>query len=132
MILRERIEGLIAKTEFTSDDRAVFEEFKSALRRGEIRSAEKDTDGNWRANVWVKQGILLGFRMGKMVEMSKETETFRFFDKETFPLRPMTLDDKVRIVPGGSTIRDGVSVAANVVLLPPCYGNGGAYVDQGT
>src|SRR6185369_4081648 len=76
--------------------------------------------------------ILLGFRMGKVVEMSMETETLRFFDKDTYPLRPMTVDDKVRIVPGGSTIRDGVYIAENVVLMPPCYVNVGAYVDEGT
>lgn len=132
MILREEIEGLFAKDEFAADDRSVFEEFKAALRRGEIRSAEKDADGNWHANTWVKQGILLGFRMGKVVEMSKTDETFQFFDKETYPLRPMTLEDKIRIVPGGSTIRDGSYVAENVVLMPPCFVNVGAYVDEGT
>ena len=132
MNLREQIEQLFAKTEFDARDREVYEEFKSALRTGAVRSAEKDTDGNWRANAWVKQGILLGFRMGKMVEMSMPTETFRFFDKDTFPLRPMTLDDGVRIVMGGSTIRDGSYVAKNVVLVPPCYVNVGSYVDEGT
>ena len=132
MTLKEQIEHLFSKAEFTSDDRTVFEQFKAALRRGEIRSAEKGADGNWHANAWVKQGILLGFRMGKMVEMSKAGETFQFFDKETYPLRPMSLDDKVRIVPGGSTIRDGVYVAENVVLMPPCFVNVGAYVDEGT
>lgn len=132
MTLRTKIEDLFAKSEFLSEDLETFEEFKLALRRGEIRSAEKDADGNWHANTWVKQGILRGFQMGKMVEMSKPTETFRFFDKETFPLRPMTLEDKVRIVPGGSTIRDGSYVAPNVVLMPPCYVNVGAYVDEGT
>ena len=132
MSLQQNIESLFAKTEFSDEDRAVFEEFKSALRRGEIRSAEKDADGNWRANAWVKQGILLGFKMGKMVEMSRETETFRFFDKETFPLRPTSLSDKIRIVPGGSTIRDGSYVSQNVVLMPPCYVNVGAFVDEGT
>lgn len=132
MELKTSIEGLFAQTDFTPDDRAIYERFKSALRRGEIRSAEKDADGNWQANAWVKQGILLGFRMGKMVEMSLPTETFRFFDKDTFPLRPMTLDDGVRIVMGGSTIRDGSYVAPNVVLVPPCYVNVGAYVDEGT
>ena len=121
--LQKKIQMLFTQMEFSTGDRAVYEEFKSALRRGEIRSAEKGSDGNWYANAWVKQGILLGFRMGRMVEMSKPTETFRFFDKDTFPLRPMTLDDKVRIVPGGSTIRDGSYVAANVVLMPPCYVN---------
>lgn len=132
MELKERIEGLFAQSEFTAQDRETYEEFKSALRRGEIRSAEKDAAGNWNANAWVKQGILLGFRMGKMVEMSKETETFRFFDKDTFPLRPMSLDDGVRIVIGGSTIRDGSYVAPGVVVVPPAYINVGAYVDEGT
>jgi 2,3,4,5-tetrahydropyridine-2-carboxylate N-succinyltransferase len=132
MSLKERIEQLISKSEFDADDRDIFEGFKASLRRGEIRSAEMDTNGNWHANVWVKQGILVGFRMGKMVEMSTESETFRFFDKETYPLRPASLEDKIRIVPGGSTIRDGSYVAPNVVLMPPCYINVGAYVDEGT
>ena len=134
MDLKHKIENLFAgdKTEFEAADREIFEDFKAALRRGEIRSAERDADGNWRANAWVKQGILLGFRMGKMVTMSFSGETFQFFDKETFPLRPMNLDDRIRIVPGGSTIRDGSYVAPNVVLMPPCYVNVGAYVDEGT
>ena len=132
MELRDKIEQLLAKSELTSDDREVFEEFKAALREGKIRSAEQDAAGNWHANAWIKQGILLGFKMGRMVEMSKPTETFRFFDKDTYPLRPMTVDDKIRIVPGGSTIRDGVYVAESVVLMPPCYINVGAYVDEGT
>jgi 2,3,4,5-tetrahydropyridine-2-carboxylate N-succinyltransferase len=130
--LKNKIEALATATEFTDADRPVFEEFKAALRRGEIRSAEKDSSGRWRANRWVKRGILLGFRMGKMVEMSRECETFQFFDKETYPLRPMSLDDKIRIVPGGSTVRDGSYVAPNVVMMPPCYVNVGAYVDEGT
>jgi 2,3,4,5-tetrahydropyridine-2-carboxylate N-succinyltransferase len=130
--LQNKIEELFGKTEFTSDDRGVYEEFKDALRQGEIRSAVRHHDGSWHANTWVKQGILLGFRMGKMVEISKPTETFKFFDKDTFPLRPMSLDDGVRIVIGGSTIRDGSYVAPGVVLVPPCYVNVGAYVDEGT
>jgi len=132
MELREKIERLAARAEFTSADRDVYEEFKTALRRGEIRSAEKSDDGTWRANAWVKQGILLGFRMGKMVEMSKPTETLQFFDKDTFPLRPMTVDDGVRIVMGGSAIRDGSYVASTVVVVPPAYINVGAYVDEGS
>lgn len=132
MELRGKIEELFARANLTSDDRAVFEEFKTALRSGAIRSAEKGEDGVWRANAWVKQGILLGFRMGKMVEMSKPTETLHFFDKDTYPLRPISLEDKIRIVPGGSTIRDGSFVAENVVLMPPCYINVGSYVDEGT
>jgi len=132
MNLQQKIEQLLTKSEFSTEDRAVFEEFKTALRRGEIRSAEKDADRNWQTNAWVKQGILLGFKMGKMVEMSQITETFQFFDKETYPLRPTSLEDKIRIVPGGSTIRDGSYVAPNVVLMPPCYVNVGAFVDEGT
>ncbi len=132
MSLQEQITGLFTQTEFSTDDRAIYEDFKLALRRGEIRSAEKGADGNWHANSWVKQGILLGFRMGKMVEMSKPTETLQFFDKDTFPLRPMTLDDGVRIVMGGSAIRDGCYVAPSVVVVPPAYINVGSYVDEGT
>lgn len=132
MNLQREIEKLFEKSEFSSDDREIYEIFKTALRRGEIRSAEKAADGNWHANAWVKQGILLGFRMGKMVEMSKPTETLQFFDKDTFPLRPMTLDDGVRIVMGGSAIRDGSYVAPSVVVVPPAYINVGSYVDEGT
>ncbi len=130
--LQKKIEKMTSASDFTKSDREVYEEFKSALRRGEIRSAERDADGNWRANTWVKQGILLGFRMGRMVEMSRSTETLQFFDKDTFPLRPMTLEDGVRIVIGGSAIRDGSYVAPSVVVVPPAYINVGAYVDEGT
>ena len=132
MSLKEKIEQLSGKSEFIPEDREVFEGFKAALRKGEIRSAEKDAGGSWHANAWVKQGILLGFRMGKLVEMSKTTETFQFFDKDRFPLRPMTVEDNVRIVMGGSAVRDGSYVAPSVVLVPPCYVNVGAYVDEGT
>jgi 2,3,4,5-tetrahydropyridine-2,6-dicarboxylate N-succinyltransferase len=132
MNLQEKIEELLTKPEFTNEDRETFEEFKTALRTGAIRSAEKDKNGEWKTNAWVKRGILLGFKMGGMVEMSQETETFKFFDKETYPLRPMTLEDKVRIVPGGSSIRDGSYIAPGVVCMPPCYVNVGAFVDEGT
>lgn len=132
MSLQQNIEAMFAKTAFDAADREVYEEFKAALRRGEIRSAERDAGGAWRANAWVKQGILLGFRIGMIVEMSKETETLRFFDKDTFPLRPMSLEDGVRIVIGGSAIRDGSYVAPGVVVVPPAYINVGAYVDEGT
>ncbi|MGE3465876.1 MAG: 2,3,4,5-tetrahydropyridine-2,6-dicarboxylate N-succinyltransferase [Pyrinomonadaceae bacterium] len=132
MSLQQNIEFLFTKADFDPADREVYETFKTSLRRGEIRYAEKDADGSWHANSWVKQGILLGFRMGKMVEMSKPTETLQFFDKDTFPLRPMTLDDGVRIVMGGSAIRDGSFVAPSVVVVPPAYINVGAYVDEGT
>jgi len=132
MLLKGKIRDLFAKPEFSEDDRAVYEDFKIALRSGEVRSAEKDADGNWQANVWVKQGILLGFRMGKMIEISQPTETLKFFDKDTFPLRPMSLEDGVRIVVGGSAIRDGSYVAPTVVVVPPAYINVGSYIDEGS
>jgi 2,3,4,5-tetrahydropyridine-2,6-dicarboxylate N-succinyltransferase len=132
MNLQEKIEQLFTKSDFDAQDHEVFREFKTALRQGEIRAAEKDADGNWQTNAWVKQGILVGFKMGKMVNMSFSSETFQFFDKDTYPLRPMNLDDKIRIVPGGTAIRDGSYVGENVVLMPPCYVNVGAYVDEGT
>ena len=132
MNLQQKIEQLLTQTEFSSADREIFEEFKLALRHGEIRAAEKLSNGDWQTNAWVKRGILLGFKMGKMIEMSKDSETLQFFDKDTYQLRPMSLDDKVRIVPGGSSIRDASYVAENVVLMPPCYVNLGAYVDEGT
>ena len=132
MTLQEKIEQLFTRTEFDASDHEIFNEFKTELRTGKIRAAEKDEDGNWKTNAWVKQGILAGFKMGEMVTMSMGGETLQFFDKNTFPLRPMNLDDKIRIVPGGSAIRDGSFVAQNVVLMPPCYINVGAYVDEGT
>jgi 2,3,4,5-tetrahydropyridine-2-carboxylate N-succinyltransferase len=131
-MLKTKIESLVEKTEFDDTDRALFEEFRAALRRGEIRAAEKTKDGLWVTNRWVKRGILLGFRMGAIVDMSKDGDNFHFFDKDTYPTRPMTLDDRVRIVPGGTTIRDGAYIAENVVFMPPCYVNVGAYVDEGT
>jgi len=132
MTLKEQIKNLSTKSEFAPDDLKVFETFKKVLRNGEIRAAEKDSDGNWFTNAWVKQGILLGFKMGTIIDMSKNGESFQFFDKETYPLRPMSLEDGVRIVPGGSTIRDGSYVAQGVVCMPPMYVNVGAYVDEGT
>jgi 2,3,4,5-tetrahydropyridine-2,6-dicarboxylate N-succinyltransferase len=133
MPLREQIEKIAAKRseEFTDDDLGVFEELKRALNRGEVRAAEKDANGKWIVNTWVKQGLLLGFRMGSRVEMSAGG-AFRFFDKDTYPARPTTMDDNIRIVPGGSTIRDGVYVAPGVVCMPPMFINAGAYVDEGT
>lgn len=130
--LKQKIESLVEKTEFEDGDRALFAEFREALRHGEIRAAERTKNGVWQTNRWVKRGILLGFRMGQMIEMSKETESFQFFDKDTYPPRPMSLEDRIRVVPGGTIVRDGSYVAENVVLMPPCYINVGAYIDEGT
>ncbi len=132
MNLQEKIEELFTKSEFDASDRETFNEFKAELREGRIRAAERDENGEWQTNAWVKRGILAGFKMGEMATMSFSSETFQFFDKNTYPLRPMNLDDKIRIVPGGTTIRDGSYIAQNVVLMPPSYVNVGAYVDEGT
>src|ERR1043165_5738537 len=133
MPLREQIEALAAREPgpFSREDRNLFEEFKQALNRGEVRAAAKSADGKWVVNSWVKQGLLLGFRMGATIDVSTG-ESFKFFDKDTYPSRPTTLEDNVRIVPGGSTIRDGAYIAPGVVCMPPMFVNAGAYVDQGT
>ena len=133
MPLREQIEVLAARNhnDFSAADRGVFEELKRALNRGEVRAAEKTADGKWLVNSWVKQGLLLGFRMGSNIEISSG-DSFKFFDKDTYPVRPTTIDENVRIVPGGSTIRDGAYIAPGVVCMPPMFVNAGAYVDAGT
>jgi len=133
--LHDRIAALAAEktSGYTAADRAVFAEFRAALARGEIRAAERGPppENRWRANAWVKQGILLGFRMGTITEMA-DGPVLKFFDKDTYPLRPTTAADQVRIVPGGSSIRDGAYVAPGVVCMPPMFVNVGAYVDEGT
>jgi 2,3,4,5-tetrahydropyridine-2-carboxylate N-succinyltransferase len=111
--------------------RKAFDSLKQLLNTGEVRAAERSSQGTWRVNTWVKAGILLGFRLGT-VERVLATSSFPFFDKDTYPLRPMGLEHGVRIVPGGSAIRDGCYVASGVVCMPPMYVNVGAYVDQGT
>src|SRR5215813_9272364 len=133
MQLREQIEALAARedNEFSRKARAVFDELKCALNRGEVRAAEKNSDGKWIVNSWVKQGLLVGFRMGAIIDVSTG-ESFKFFDKDTYPARPTKIDDNVRIVPGGSTIRDGAYIAPGVVCMPPMFVNAGAYVDAGT
>src|ERR687891_2961184 len=100
MQLREQIEAIAARSgnEFSREDRNVFEEFKSALNRGEVRAAEKEASGKWKVNSWVKQGLLLGFRMGAISDMSMG-ESFKFFDKDTYPARPTKIENGVRIVP---------------------------------
>ena len=135
--MRGRIEELAAREgaqEFTVEDRVLFAEFKAALNRGEVRAAEPDREGRWHTNAWVKRGILLGFRMGALVDMSASGASAgaRFFDKETYPLKPLGIEDGVRIVPGGSSVRDGAYLAPGVVCMPPMYVNVGAYVDEGT
>ncbi len=134
MPLREEIEQLAAREsgEYTDEDFTLFAEFKAALNRGQIRAAERNADGKWETNAWVKRGILLGFRMGAIVDMSPADGSLHFLDKHTYPIRKFSLADRVRIVPGGSSIRDGAYVAPGVVCMPPMFVNVGAYVDEGT
>lgn len=109
---------------------ALIEEFRAGLNRGEFRAAEKRETG-WQTNLWVKRGILLAFRLGAIVDRSVPGEFF-FFDKDTLPAHKLTTSDGVRVVPGGSSIRDGAFVARNVICMPPMFINIGAYVDEGT
>jgi len=129
--LKTSIERLAAlgEVEHNPEARAVFLEFRDALTRGEIRAAEK-IDGCWVVNTWVKHGILLGFRLGELAEMGGAG--LSFVDKDTFPARQFSVGDRVRIVPGGSSVRVGAYVAPSVICMPPMFINVGAYVDEGT
>ncbi len=130
--MREQIEDLFQnkKEGFNAADFALFYSFIEMLNKGQIRSAEK-ADGRWRVNEWVKKGILLGFRMGYLQE-SNWGDAKTFIDKHTYPERQITLEDKVRIVPGGSSVRTGCYLGKSVTIMPPSYINVGAYVDDNT
>jgi 2,3,4,5-tetrahydropyridine-2-carboxylate N-succinyltransferase len=119
---------------YTPDQLGLFQRFKDALNAGEIRAAQPDASSKtgWRVNPWVKKGILLGFRMGATVDMSIDAIRQPFFDKSTYPVKTFTATSGVRIVPGGSSIRDGAYIAKGVTCMPPMYINAGAYVDEGT
>jgi len=132
--LQESVEELFERPPaiYSERDRELFHIFKDLLNTGAIRAAEPDPNEftGWRVNSWVKKGILLGFRIGGLVAMSGSDA--QFFDKDTYPLRSFSVTDKVRIVPGGSSVRDGCYVAPGVTCMPPMYINAGAYVDTGT
>lgn len=132
MELAEKIQQLFDNSpeQFTDEHYALFDQFKEKLNRGEIRAAEK-VDGRWKVNTWVKSGILLGFRLGRVEDFSSGQQ-LRFFDKHTYPLKNITLESGVRIVPGGSSIRDGCYIGRGVTCMPPMFVNAGAYVDDGT
>ncbi|MGD9899851.1 MAG: 2,3,4,5-tetrahydropyridine-2,6-dicarboxylate N-succinyltransferase, partial [Calditrichaceae bacterium] len=133
MNLRDRIEklyGLPVQEDYGEDYFSAFTEFKEALNKGEIRIAEKKA-GKWIVNDWVKKGILLGFRIGKLQDTSID-DRFVYYDKSTYPLKKITITDGVRLVPGGSSIRDGCYVSPGVVCMPPMYVNVGAYVGSET
>ena len=119
---------------YTEQHFELFSRFKAALNEGLIRAAEPDASSptGWRVNAWVKKGILLGFRLGGIVDMSINVARQPFFDKATYPLRTITAQDGVRIVPGGSSIRDGCFIGRGVTCMPPMYINAGAWVGDGT
>ena len=119
------------REELDEESRQLFEAFIARLDAGEIRAAEKRGD-QWQVNHWVKQGILLGFRLGWIAEFSIN-DTFQFRDKHTYPLKDLkALSQNVRLVPGGSSVRRGAYLGNNVTLMPPMYINTGAYVDDET
>jgi 2,3,4,5-tetrahydropyridine-2,6-dicarboxylate N-succinyltransferase len=120
--------------EYSQEHRNLFSRFRDLLNQGAVRAAEPDPSQptGWRVNGWVKKGILLGFRMGEVIAMATAASPSQFFDKSTYPLKSFSVEDRVRIVPGGSSIRDGCYVGRGVTCMPPMYINVGAYVDDGT
>jgi 2,3,4,5-tetrahydropyridine-2-carboxylate N-succinyltransferase len=134
--LAAEISALFAEGAAADADKAreAFGRLRAALSAGEARAAEPDpaAPSGWRVNAWVKQGILLGFRFGRLVDMSADHGRWPFADKDTMPLKRLDLAAGVRIVPGGSTVRDGAHLGQGVVCMPPMYINIGAYVGSGT
>jgi len=130
MSLKASIEQLAAQAEVerNPDAKPVFLEFRDQLTEGKIRATEI-VGREWRVNAWVKQGILLGFRLGALTDMSAGLS---FIDKDTFPARRFTIADRVRVVPGGSSARVGAYVAPSVICMPPMFINVGAYIDEDT
>ena len=139
-MLAERIEKLFHQKPATCGPEFLeaFNELKAGLNDGSIRAAEPDagaafsSHGGWHVNAWVKMGILLGFRIGELRDMSADHGKLPFFDKSTYPLKKLSVDSGVRVVPGGSAIRDGCYIAPGVVCMPPMYINVGAWVGEGT
>lgn len=134
MSLQKQIEALYSRPaeKLGRDALKAFNELKAGLNAGTLRAAEPDATSptGWRTNAWVKKGILLGFRLGRIVEMPPRRMQFR--DKHTFPLKLIPVSHRARIVPGGSSIRDGCYIGKDVICMPPMFVNVGAYVDDGT
>ena len=130
--LAERLSGFHSlPAEALGDDaRAAFDALRQGLEAGAIRAAEPGPEG-WIVNGWVKKGILLGFRLGRTVAFP-DAGPLTFLDKDTFPPRRFRLEDQVRVVPGGSSVRAGAYLGPGVVVMPPAYVNVGAYVGEGS
>src|SRR3954469_10371240 len=135
MKLEQQIQSLLSADLTLRRDEALtaFASLRNELNSGSIRSAEPDANSasGWKVNTWVKQGILLGFKLGKL-KMISSSEPWFFSDKDTLPVRHFTSEENVRVVPGGSTIRDGAFIASGVIVMPPAYINIGAYIGSGT
>jgi 2,3,4,5-tetrahydropyridine-2-carboxylate N-succinyltransferase len=135
-MLQTSIEALFDRKpgNYLAADFRLFEEFKAALNSGEARAAVPDpaSPTGWRVNVWVKKGILLGFRMGSIVDMSVDAVRMPFADKHTYPVKKLPAGQNIRVVPGGSSIRDGCYIGPSVTCMPPMFVNAGAYVGEGT
>lgn len=134
--MKALIEAAFAKpvSELGESEQALFQQFKAGLNRGAWRAAEPNPSAptGWSVNAWVKQGILLGFRLGQIVDMSVDSHRQPFFDKATYPVKQFNASSGVRIVPGGSSIRDGCYLGRGVTCMPPMYINVGAWVGDGT
>jgi 2,3,4,5-tetrahydropyridine-2-carboxylate N-succinyltransferase len=133
-MLQAKIESLFdaPPSAYSAEHHTLFASFKQGLNDGTIRAAEPDPSSptGWRVNAWVKKGILLGFRMGSIVDMSLDAAKLPFFDKSTYPVHTFSSADGVRIVPGGSSIRDASHIARGVICMPPMFVNVGAYVGE--
>ncbi len=131
--LKSRIHNIYNKKNIYSDTaiKELLNEFIELLNNGKIRAAECDDNGAWYVNIWVKEGILLLFKYGELTDMSID-ENFKYFDKHTIPLKEISSNDSIRLVPGGSSIRTGAYVAPGVICMPPMYINIGAYIGEGT
>src|SRR5436853_656920 len=132
MSLEKEIERLLSlpPEQAREEGLSAVHDLRDGLNRGDFRAAENSA-GGWKTNVWVKRGILLAFKIGMVEDRSVKGE-FYFFDKDTLPAKPLNTSSGVRVVPGGSTIRDGAYVARNVICMPPMFINIGAYVDEGS
>jgi 2,3,4,5-tetrahydropyridine-2-carboxylate N-succinyltransferase len=133
--LQQAIERHFAAGAAAINDPTALDDFlalRTALENGEIRSASPDpaSPTGWAVNAWVKKGILLGFRLGTLQDFP--AASLSFIDKHTYPVRHFDVNDGIRVVPGGSSIRSGAYVARSVVCMPPMYINAGAWVDEGT
>lgn len=126
MELKEHVLSSLAELNTTAAEQA-FGALIAALNEGRVRAASPDGHGNWRVHSWVKEGLLLGFRMGRIKSMGES-----YFDKHTFPLKQLDAASGIRLVPGGSSVRTGVYLAPGVICMPPMYINTGAYVDENT